>query len=208
MKKLMIILCLFISISFHSNLYAQQIGIRAGLNMSTMFRSTAIGGVQTQDFKLRPGFHIGAIVNIPVSGIFSLETGALLNTKGYRVNKKTDQSRTVVKFNLLYIDIPLTAKASFQVGNKTIFANFGPYMGIGLAGNVRSDYTLGDETQTIEQEFEWGNDKDNEGLKRLEFGLLIGGGIEFNSFVVALNYTHGFTNISLFKFDDFTLKNR
>lgn len=206
MKKSVLLLGLIAFFFAQPSLYSQKIGIRAGLNMSTMFRSTEIGGRQTQDFKLRPGFHIGTIVNVPVSEILSFETGLLLNTKGYRINKKSEMSGTIVKFNLLYIDIPVTAKTSFQVGNKTIFANIGPYVGIGLAGNVRSVYTLGDETETIEQDFQWG--QNNEDLKRLEYGLLIGGGVEFNSFVVALNYSHGFTNISLFDFDDFTLKNR
>ncbi len=61
MKKIIITFSVITLISINSSLYGQQVGIRAGLNMSTMYRSLALSGRQDDNFKFRPG------VNVPVS---------------------------------------------------------------------------------------------------------------------------------------------
>ena len=35
-------------------------------------------GTYSDDFKMKPGFHVGGIVDFPISEIFSVETGLLL----------------------------------------------------------------------------------------------------------------------------------
>src|SRR5690606_2186834 len=132
------------------------------------------------------GFHVGASVEIPINEMISFETGLLLNTKGYNIRRQDETLKIKGRFNLLYIDIPITGKASFDVGKSRYFVSVGPYIGIGLIGNSRIEFSFEDETEIMEEEFEWGYDKESDDLKRFDYGLLIGAGMEFNSFIVAI----------------------
>ncbi|MFN5920941.1 MAG: hypothetical protein ACK45I_06545, partial [Bacteroidota bacterium] len=53
----------------------------------------------------------------------------------------------------------------------------------------------------------WGDDPNNDMLKRLEFGVCGGGGIEYNNFLLGINYAYGLNNISSSSTEG-TLKNR
>ena len=47
-----------------------------------------------------------------------------------------------------------------------------------------------------EEDVEWGSDKEKDDLKRLDFGLTMGGGVEINSIQIGLTYALGLANIS------------
>jgi hypothetical protein len=154
----------------------------------------------SDDFKMNPGFHIGATAEFPLAGMISFETGLLLSTKGFKIGEEEtffgETIKTEMKMNLLYLDVPLTAKAKFDLGGAKIYGVFGPYAGMGLTGKIKVEATFDGETVTEEEDIQWGSDEDESDLKRLDFGLIMGAGVEINSIQIGLTYGLGLANIS------------
>ena len=150
---------------------------------------------------MRTGFHIGATVEFPLTEMFSLETGLLISTKGV-ISKEllTEEDMGFnfeykVNLSQLYLDIPVTAKASFDTGGGTkIYGVFGPYVGIGLSGKIKGEEIIDGVTTSQEIDIEWGSDIDSD-FKRMDFGLIVGTGVELNSIQIGLNYSLGLANI-------------
>ena len=82
MKNLVKLFLIVITIMMVTDkLFSQEFGIKAGLNLSNM-HVVDDGSIVSEDFNMKPGFHIGATAEFPLTEMFSLETGLLLSTKG------------------------------------------------------------------------------------------------------------------------------
>ncbi len=167
-------------ITISTSSFAQSLGIKGGLNLTNMILK---GDGWSQSNDMKPGFHIGLTAEFPLNEMFSLEPAVLLSTKGYKYSEPGyDES-----VNALSIDIPLTGKASYDIGSFIIYGAFGPYIGIGLSGKYKTsdspDYTL-----------QWGSSSDDD-LKRVDFGLVFGAGVEINAIQVGISYDLGLINI-------------
>lgn len=185
-------------IIFTSEYFAQTFGIKAGLNLSNMVIEND-NGTLSDDYDMNTGFHIGPIVEFPINQMFSFETGLLLSTRGYTSSEKETFQSGPYKYeesiNLLYFDIPLTAKATYKVGNTKIYGVLGPYLGMGLSGNVKTEETYNGETDKTEQDIEWGSDEGDD-LSTIDFGLTIGAGVVIRSFQIGITYGLGLANIA------------
>lgn len=178
--------------------YAQIFGVKAGLNLSTMVLKDNDGNY-SDDFKMNPGFHVGVTGEFPLTEMFSFETGLFLSTKGLKANQLVDiplgpTTETKTKMDLLYLDIPLTAKASFVIGSTKIYGVLGPYLGMGLSGKNKYEITEVGETRTGENNITWGSEEND--YKRLDFGLTAGTGIMIKPIQIELFYSLGLANIS------------
>ena len=172
--------------------YAQTFRVKAGLNLSNALIKDDTR-TYSDDFNMNPGFHVGATVEFPITELFSFETGLLLSTKGF----KSSSSYTLgsnLETNLFYIDIPLTAKASFDLGAVKIYGIFGPYIGIGLSGKTNIETTSSGDTKIREELVKWGLDE-GDYLKRFDFGLTMGAGVEISSILIGLSYNLGLANV-------------
>jgi len=170
--------------------------VKGGLNLSDLLAKDDEDNY-SDNFKLKPGFHIGITAELPISETFVFETGLLLSTKGFKMSEsKTLNGETYeVKgsSNLLYLDIPLTAKSYFKVGQTTIFGALGPYIGYGLSGKSKYETSMNGDTESDEQDVNWGSGDDD--VKRLDFGLTAGAGIEISFIQIGLSYNLGLANI-------------
>jgi hypothetical protein len=191
-RNLIVILLLIITTSSH----AQIFGVKAGLNLSTMLLKDNDGNY-SDDFKMNPGFHVGVTGEFHLTEMFSFETGLFLSTKGLKATQADFSlgvaTETKAKMNLLYLDIPLTAKASFDIGSTKIYGVLGPYLGIGLSGKNKYEITEAGETRTGENNISWGSSEND--YKRLDFGLTAGTGVEIKSFQIGIFYSLGLANI-------------
>lgn len=191
--------------------FAQNIGVRAGLNMSNMLMKEG-QRTYSEDFNTNPGFQIGLVADFPIQGIFSFETGLMLSSKGYRENEEFTEMGERYKYNsslnLMYLEIPLAAKASFDLGGVRVYGNFGPYLGMGISGKYKWDYSYSGESDKGDETVNWGNDPENEEFRRFDYGLTMGAGVEINNLQIGLNYGLGLANVSSYNEDGFKANNR
>ncbi len=189
-----------------------NISIRAGLNLRTLY-------VDDDDFEkditMSPGFHLGIKTEYPISDIFKLETGLLLSNKGYKYSDEYVSEGTYnggewyysrheeEKLNLFYLEIPLSAKASFNLGDNSVFGILGPYIAMGISGKLfqELEYVIQDGewvekwVEKYENNIKWGSDERDD-LTRFDYGITAGAGIEIKSFLIELSYVFGIRNIS------------
>ncbi len=186
-----------------------QFGVKAGLNLSNMLDKDDVY-TYSDDYKMKPGFHVGATVNIPLTDLLSFETGLIFDTKGYKITETIYETDTTVGIearataNICYLDIPLTIRASYDLGNDLIlFGAFGSYLGIGLTGKYKVKFSYLNQTAEEEEKIAWGD-----GAKRLDFGLTFGGGIEISVFQIGVSYDLGLTSIAYETDGGYIAKNR
>lgn len=195
MKKTVKLLSFAFVIALSTSSFAQTFGVKAGLNLSNIM--VKVNGKKTSDDnKLKPGFNIGGTANFEINDKFSFETGLGLSTKGstHKVGDIRSSS------NLLYIDIPLTAKMSFDMGGAKLYGILGPYCAIAVAASSKYDKTS--------TKIDIGSDKTKDGLTRFDYGLLVGAGVEIEAIQVGLTYGYGLGNVIPGGDADFKMNNR
>ncbi len=207
MKNLTKLLMILALITFSTMANAQvQHGLRAGLNLSKQLLQVD-GNEALDDMKMQPGGHLGFVMDITVKEPFSVETGLILNTKGY--GRKYELGDYDVKeYNyLLYLDVPINAKLTFDLGGPKFYLTAGPYFAFGLFGKGGAIGDNGTTKETEEWDFTWGKEEDLS-HKHLDIGLGFGGGFQFGGFVIGANYGFGLRNISTLSDYDVVAKNR
>lgn len=146
-------------------------GVNLGLNVSQLSPS---------GFDNRVGFHAGVKTEIALpqlsNGVY-LDLGAMLTLKG----AKADIGNETLKLNPCYLEIPIHMGYKYQANDHfAVFANAGPYFGIGLFGKAKYD----GESEAV---FD-----DHLLDKRFDFGLGLKGGIEFNKQIqISIGYDWG-----------------
>lgn len=188
-----------------SKSYSQSFSAKAGLNLSKFYSQDY--GEEVEGLKINPGFHIGGMVEFPVTEMFSFETGLIFSTKGAKYYE-ADRSDDYVydgRVNLSYLNVPVNAKVNFNVGGIKIFGTAGPTVGYGIIGKSKSKETSRGRTTKESYDIEWGSDNE---IKRFDLGVAAGIGVEINSIIVGVNYDLGLLNLSREAQGGYILKNR
>lgn len=190
--KLFIVFFLF---AVAAESFGQSFGFKAGLNLSKQFAKDNEANY-TADLKMKPGFNVGVTAEFPIADFISFETGLIFSTKGYKYSEEDVDFKYKENLNMFYVDVPLTAKATFELGGVSIYGLLGPYVGMGIGGKLKWEDSFLGETTKDSEKINWGSDADNDDFKRLDFGLTFGAGVEISSFQVGLSYGLGLANIS------------
>ena len=191
----MFIICGLISIL---ESFAQTFEIKAGMNLSTMLskddRSTYSG-----EYTLTPRLLIGVTTEIPITQLFSIESGLLFSSKGYKLDKNyalyptSEPVPVYTKAVLSYLEIPFLVKSSHSILGLPFYEIFGAYAAFGINGKTITDvYSGGISARNV-----YKNQFNSDGpWKSLDYGLQAGAGITFGKYVLGLNYSYGLANIS------------
>ena len=189
---------IFIFTAFNSkHLNAQSFMIKGGVSLANMLDKEEIA-TYSDDYSVNPGFHVGAVIDLPISTFLSLESGFTCSTRGYTLNLDFDHFKRSIKMDLMYLDIPINLKVNFKIKDKfKIFSTLGVYGGAGLIGNyvVKGDVF---NEPFFRREFSWGNDM-SDNVRRFDWGLTSGSGIEFKSLLFGISYEFGLANISSYQ---------
>lgn len=183
-------------LSFFTDVDAQYLGIRAGLNLSTMVQKD-FTMTYSSGFEMIPGFQAGPASSFPVSRSVCFETSAMLATKGY-IYKYTEDyqgqpSEYRENMELYYLEIPAFAKIYIPPRTNHFYIAFGPYAGIGLSGK----HILARDGQDYEvKKIRWGSDPQAHDLTRTDFGFSAGTGIEINRFQIGFSYEQSLVSVS------------
>lgn len=215
MRKLKTLLIFALMLAMTSEGYSQIFGVKGGLNLANMLVKDE-GKIDT---KMITGFNLGATAEFPITEMFSFETGLQLSTKGTKRTINLSSHNDYIyeyKAKLTYLDIPLTAKATFDVSGVKLYGVFGPYIGIGLGGQTYEDgegtkIKWGSYQGTDELDFDDNGNliyDESDDFKRLDYGLIIGAGVELKAIQIGLTYGLGLANISPDTSDGIKVSNR
>ena len=188
---------------------AQTFGIKGGLNLTKMH----VGDdYEISRLDILPEFHVGPTLELPVNELISVNTGFILSTKGFRDNETIgegdDAFQSDTKVIVYYVDIPITVKGMFTMSDKILYGYLGPYIGAGLNGKIKSETTSNGHTEIDEEDVKFGSDADEDDIKRLDYGLTAGAGVEIKNALIELSYDLGIANISAYTEDGSFIKNR
>ena len=206
MKKLFLVLALTTTVALATQ---AQVYVQGGLNLANI---TKTKDGQTEKNNILPSFNAGILGRVELVDMFSLESGVLLTGKGAKAETYFNSGNyTKARFNPLYIEVPLNAVVKIPLDAKgangsNLFFHAGPYAAVGIAGkSTRETSTLGiisksssnirfsnDDPFTPNQEEDAGYDR----LKRFDFGLNFGGGVQFGKVILKANYGLGLTKIN------------
>jgi hypothetical protein len=187
---------------------AQTFGIKGGLNLANLLEKDD-DATYSNDYSMNPGFHLGLTVDVPLNDFLSFEPGLLLTTKGMKYEEEIVEFAIAAKLNLYYLDVPLTLKASHELGDGLkMFGAIGPYVGFGMSGKGKITTEYQGDKETEEVDIDGGSDEDEDELKRLDMGLTFGGGVEINSIMIGISYDLGLSNTSAYQDYGSTTKNR
>jgi len=183
-----ILLSTFILI-LSSQLQAQfYFGARVGNNFARLSNNEPENIFELSQFPIKT-FHVGGIVQYEFSGFsdkFRLESGLLLSCKGGNSEYSLNQ-----KITLNYLELPVNAIFSFDMGANKFQIIAGPYLGI-----------LVDEKPKI------GYSQIGISAKTLDYGINMGVGMEMDAIITRIQYGYGLANIYKGGFNSDDIKNR
>src|SRR5690554_297338 len=127
MKKriLFTILALFALSTFQAQEF--RIGVKAGLNVASIGGDSYVGGATTGDLAARASFHLGALVEIPLTGKFSIQPEILYSSEGSKNDWTFLSTNNDYDDKLDYIRVPVMGKFYVIEG---LSAEAGPVVGV------------------------------------------------------------------------------
>ena len=209
MKKLLTLaLCAGIFTTASSQTY-----IQGGANFANITKSAS---GQTQDNNILTTFNAGLMHRFDIASVFAIETGILVDGRGAKANtyfsSSKDDNYIKTKVNPLYVEIPLNAVIKVPIqDNMSVFLNAGPYAAVGVAGKSKWESKFGPLSASKTENIKFNDDDPTtpgqEGaaydrLKRFDFGLNLGGGVDLGAVLVKVNYGIGFDKISSMQTDN------
>jgi len=209
MKKVSFTLCLITmtSILVHAQL---QFGPKLGLNLANCAFNFKESDWEPET-KMRLAFAFGGVIDYGFSDAFSLQSGLMFSSKGfsYDLDEISNDYETnydgYERFILNYLELPI--HAVYKIKGFQIFA--GPYLGFGIGGKYKWDYTYTDifgEKQSEKGdtklkpkmgEVKEGDLDDDEGAySGLDYGIDFGLGYQIKSILINAGYSLGLGNIN------------
>ncbi len=204
MKKITFVLLLLASLNARS----QKTYVQAGLNLANI---TTSNSGHTEKNRMLPTFNAGLLTRIKTSGTVGFETGLLLSGHGSKaesfINFAGGQPYHVTStFNPLYLELPLNLLLKVPTDGPSLFFNIGPYVAMGVGGKSKT-VTTGGLGGTVESERKIDFSNDNpftsqqedaayNKLKRFDYGLNLGGGLNLKGLILKANYGYGLVKIS------------
>lgn len=185
MKKLL----LFTAVAMFTFAAAQSQELRIGAKAGVNFAS--IGGDDTEDLDGRTSFHLGALVEIPITEKFAVQPEILYSSMGAKEEYTESPFDAPIsyeaKLKLDYISIPIMAKY-YVIEGLSIEA--GPQFGILVSAKAETESTIFGETESFDLDV-----KDS--FKTLDIGLGLGAGYRLNNGIFfSARYVLGFMNIA------------
>lgn len=205
MKKLVAaMLCIGIYTTAKSQVYVQ-----GGLNLANI---TETKSGETQNNKTLTTFQAGILGRFRIADPLAFETGLLLQGRGSKANTYLDESNkddnyVKARFNPLYIELPASLVFRLPVGEdkSNLFIQAGPYVAMGVGGKSTVDTKfLGTETHTT-SDIKFNNDDPAttqqedaayDKLKRFDYGINVGAGVDVGKLLLKVNYGLGLAKIN------------
>jgi hypothetical protein len=200
MKKLIVI-------AFCTGMFTtakSQVYVQGGVNLANI---TKTNSGATEKNNMLTTFNAGILGRMNLSTTFDLETGLLLDGRGSKsdmyLTSSTSDNYVKAKFNPLYLEVPLNVVLRIPLESSTnIFVNAGPYAAFGIAGKSKTDSKIAGVTSSSSTNIKFtdadpnAQDQAYDKLKRWDYGVNLGAGIDLGKILLKANYGMGFAKIS------------
>jgi hypothetical protein len=181
-------------------------GIKGGLKIgasSAKLYGDDVGNLEDllgEGLKSRIGFSVGGFITFNIAEMFAIQSEVLYTMKGVRWEGEINGATPLkVWIKLDYLEIPVLVKIMPGTqGSVKPYLFAGPAVAIKVSSKVKAEFEGESEEEPIE-----------EGLKGTDFGLVIGGGLDFGlgapgtgNLSVDIRYSLGLSTISDFEGED------
>jgi len=226
------ILTAAVSLLLSLNHYSQSIGLGAGLNISQL-NFNSVDTTEFGDYKSVLGLNVCIHYDVKFSDRVGMRIGFAYSSKGFGYKSRYNSSGGLApsgdvayssssmvesETRLNYMQLNPMLKYTLPLGGKTaLYALLGPYLSIGLKGNVseRQTYSYTDNVNPVnnvnidvsnEDEIQFGQDES--GFDFFNYGCTPVIGVQFNHFFIEAAYDIGLNDIQTNKEDDFKAYDR
>lgn len=202
MKRLLIVLLVSGTVT---SAKAQLFYAQGGANLANI---TQNGDGDTEDNNMLTTFNVGFMGRFGISKTIDLESGLLLTGRGSKAETYFNGGSDYVKakFNPLYVELPVNLVVNIPLESSVkLFFNAGPYAAIGVGGKSKLQTKIGPLESSSSNNIKFSNDdpftseQDDaayDKLKRFDFGLNAGVGLDLKSIIIKANYGLGLTKIN------------
>lgn len=154
-----------------------KVGVKAGKNVSNNIINNGTGAALISQSAYR-GYHIGVVVDVPLSKNFYLQPQLLYVNKGAKYIATSGSS---AKLSMKNIEMPINIMYKMEVPFGKLFGGAGPVLSYGLNNKLRQDGH---------------NNKDNT-WRRFDISAAAVAGVEFNNgFFTSISYQRGLRDIN------------
>lgn len=174
MKKLF----LGAAIAMSSLTFAQQFGVKAGMNVSS------ISADGFDDSSAKVGYYAGLFMNAPLAENFSIQPELIYNNLGAKTEYTVGSTTTSNSLNLDYITVPVM----FQYNATPMFyLEAGPEFGFLVNANGKN--STGNNTTTV--------DLDTDNFNKFNMGIGLGAGLNITpKFGLNARYIAGLNDVT------------
>lgn len=179
-----------------------QMYIQAGVNFSKI---TTTQMSQTQKNNSLTTFNAGILDRFRVTGPLDFETGLLVEGKGSKSKiNLSDEDNYTVNFDPFYLEVPANLVYRFSFPKKTkLFVDAGPYFAVGIAGQSKLSGDIGGVNLNTKADIQFSNSTDSNPfdqayshLKRFDYGVNFGVGLDFKTLLLKLDYGMGLAQVN------------
>lgn len=191
-----------------------KVGVRVGVNSSNISGTRKVNNVSgLQSTRWKPGFALGAVVDIRVARHFWLQPGFYYDYNRSAYETSIEYPSTVNgtpvtiarhsdgKLTTSWFQVPVLGSYRFNLKIMQVQADFGPYIALGLGGSDEEtlQYFSGDiisETSPTIKTEAFGKGSDDR-LENIDWGFKMGVGLLFaRHYYVGAHYQIGARNIA------------
>lgn len=195
---------------------AQTFTVQGGATFSNI-TSTDDGNVE--DNNMLTTFNVGFTTEFKLSEIVGLQTGLTFTGKGAKAETRfNDNNYIEAKFNPYYLELPVSLKINLPVGvaNK-FYIHAGPYAAVGLGGKTKIKTVIFGVESNSSETIEFSDDdpltseEEDAGygkLKRFDYGIQGGVGMDFTNFRIFVNGSLGLAKVNSGSDDNSNDKNK
>lgn len=175
--------------------------LKGGVNLANI---TISDNGSVNDAKQLTSFHLGALVDLPLSDGLSLQPGLFYTGKGSKTQRGQTTTNNYFRAttNPRYVELPVNIVGKIPLTQTlNFFVGAGPYAAMGVGGKnkvekigvqTEKDIVFSNDDPTTSQEENAGFGK----MKRFDYGFNVLTGVDFGKFSLGANYGYGLAKLT------------
>ena len=183
-------------ISMH--LQAQRISLKVAMNMTDMYFYNEAEGLG-RNFNTLKSMQAGIMYEKILTNYLSLESSLMVTGKGAMIVESDLSSNRRIENSLrfTYVEVPVCLKVYHDFNGAKLFAQAGLSGSVALMGSSEISTKTPEGIKTSKSSIQWGIKERTHPFRRLDYGLLVGAGVEFGRVQLGLSCQWGEANIYL-----------